>query len=176
MYSFCQTCIFARTSVKSSNPCTFKHSSRNCRVPAPRWPPSRHTASSSDRTSAPQCPVLRAMVPCRQPHFVLLHRHHNLLHRIPLAFHSQTSSSDDRLPEIASFVAPLLGRPSAFVCRAAHKMLEVTIQVVLADVSPRRRLDSQIESGGQVSPSEPTADAVHVDPSIRRERARHHRP
>ena len=41
---------------------------------------------------------------------------------------------------------------------------------------PRRRLDSQIESGGKVSPSEPTADAVHVAPSSRRERARHPRP
>ena len=41
---------------------------------------------------------------------------------------------------------------------------------------PRRRLASQSESGGRVSPSEPTAGAVHVAPLSRRERARHHRP
>lgn len=49
--------------------------------------------------------VFPGNIPRRQSHVMLLHR-------IPRAFPRQTSSSDDCLPEIASFVTQLAGRPS----------------------------------------------------------------
>ena len=42
------------------------------------------------------------------------------------------------------------------------RLLEVTIQVCSRRHVSRRRLDSQIEAGGQGRPSGPAADAVHV--------------